>query len=90
MYQAYQFFQQAKSRKEMLEEMEEDYSGFFQGVKEVLKERDGKLTGIDGAVAELVIVPKQYETAMETALCGVDAAYCRRYRRKWQRKQYTI
>lgn len=31
LYQAYQFLQQAKSRKEMLEEMEEDYSGFFQG-----------------------------------------------------------
>ena len=28
----------------MLEEMEEDYSGFFQGVKEVLKSRGKKLT----------------------------------------------
>ncbi|MBN8191493.1 chromosome segregation protein SMC [Bacillus sp. NTK074B] len=68
LYQAFQFLQQAKSRKEMLEEMEEDYSGFFQGVKEILKERAGRLTGIQGAVAELVTVPKAYETAMETAL----------------------
>ncbi|WP_413301344.1 chromosome segregation protein SMC [Bacillus sp. 1P10SD] len=70
LYQAYQLLQQAKSRKEMLEEMEEDYSGFFQGVKEVLKARDHKLKGIEGAVAELVTVPKEYETALETAFGG--------------------
>ncbi|MDQ1003757.1 chromosome segregation protein [Neobacillus niacini] len=70
LYQAYQILQQAKSRKEMLEEMEEDYSGFFQGVKEVLKARGKKLHGIEGAVAELVTVPKEYGTALETALGG--------------------
>lgn len=70
LYQAYQILQQTKSRKEMLEEMEEDYSGFFQGVKEVLKARGKKLHGIEGAVAELVTVPKEYETALETALGG--------------------
>ncbi|MCA1062342.1 chromosome segregation protein SMC [Rossellomorea sp. AcN35-11] len=70
LYQAFQFLQQAKSRKEMLEEMEEDYTGFFQGVKEVLKEREGQLTGVQGAVAELIAVPKKYETAMETALAA--------------------
>ncbi len=68
LYQAYQFLQQAKSRKQMLEEMEEDYSGFFQGVKEILKARGSRLHGIEGAVAELVHVPKEYETAIETAL----------------------
>ena len=40
LYKAYQFFQQAKSRKELLEEMEEDYAGFFQGVKEVFKAKE--------------------------------------------------
>lgn len=70
LYQAYQYLQQAKSKKEMLEEMEEDYSGFFQGVKEVLKARDTRLQGIEGAIAELIQVPKQYETAVETALGG--------------------
>jgi chromosome segregation protein len=70
LYQAYQILQQAKSRKEMLEEMEEDYSGFFQGVKEVLKARGKKLQGVEGAVAELITVPKEYETALETALGG--------------------
>ncbi|ETI66929.1 chromosome segregation protein SMC [Neobacillus vireti] len=70
LYQAYQLLQQAKSRKEMLEELEEDYSGFFQGVKEVLKARGNKLKGIEGAVAELVTVPKKYEAALETAFGG--------------------
>ncbi|HYK73287.1 MAG TPA: chromosome segregation protein SMC [Pseudoneobacillus sp.] len=70
LYQAYQFLQQAKSRKEMLEEMEEDFSGFFQGVKEVLKARGRKLSGIEGAIAELIQVPKEYELAIETALGG--------------------
>jgi chromosome segregation protein len=70
LYQAYQILQQAKSRKELLEELQEDYSGFFQGVKEVLKARGKKLQGIEGAVAELVTVPKEYETALETALGG--------------------
>lgn len=70
LYQAYQYLQQAKSRQEMLDEMEEDFSGFFQGVKEVLKARGGKLQGIEGAVAELIQVPKEYEIAIETALGG--------------------
>ncbi|MGG3466640.1 chromosome segregation protein SMC [Neobacillus pocheonensis] len=70
LYQAYQLLQQAKSKKDMLEEMEEDFSGFFQGVKEVLKARGKKLNGIEGAVAELVSVPKEYELALETALGG--------------------
>ncbi len=68
LYQAYQYLQQTKSRKEMLEEMQDDYSGFFQGVKEVLKARNDQLEGIEGAIAELIQVPKEYETAVEIAL----------------------
>ena len=67
LYQAYQFLQQAKSRKELLEEMEEEYAGFFLGVKEVLKAKKS-LPGIEGAVAELIKVPKEYQMAIETAL----------------------
>ncbi len=70
LYQAYQYVQQTKSRKEMLEEMQEDYEGYFHGVKEVLKARDEKLAGIKGAIAELINVPKEYETALEIALGG--------------------
>ncbi|WLD95123.1 chromosome segregation protein SMC [Alkalihalobacillus sp. AL-G] len=68
LYKAYQFIQQFRSKKEMLEEMQDDYSGFFQGVREILKERNKKLTGIEGAVAELISVDKEHEAAIETAL----------------------
>ncbi|MBM7578467.1 chromosome segregation protein SMC [Jeotgalibacillus terrae] len=68
LYKAYQFVSDAKSRKSMLESMEEEFSGFYQGVKEVLKNRGTVLNGIEGAVAELIDVNKEYETAVETAL----------------------
>ncbi|OCA83864.1 chromosome segregation protein SMC [Pseudobacillus wudalianchiensis] len=68
LYRAYQILQEAKSRKDMLESLEEDYSGFFQGVKEILKARDRHLSGIEGAIAEIIDVPKEYETAIEIAL----------------------
>ncbi|WP_419883807.1 chromosome segregation protein SMC [Peribacillus sp. B-H-3] len=70
LYQAYQYLQQSRSRKELLEEMEDDYAGFFQGVKEVLKAGKHTLQGIKGAVAELITVPKEYQLAIETALGG--------------------
>src|SRR5690606_42097228 len=60
-----------KSRKEMLEEMKEDFQGFFQGVKSVLQAREQKmLTHIHGAVIELIEVPRDYITAIETVLGG--------------------
>ncbi len=68
LYQAYQFLQQSKSRKDMLEEMQDDYAGFFQGVKEVLKAKNDTLHGVEGAIAELIKVPKEYQQAIETAL----------------------
>ncbi|WP_243289904.1 chromosome segregation protein SMC [Bacillus sp. FJAT-47783] len=67
LYQAYQYLQQTRSRKEMLEAMQEDYTGFFQGVREVLKARN-EIPGIHGAVAELIHMARNYETAIEIAL----------------------
>lgn len=57
------------SRKEVLFEMQTDFSGYNYGVKEVLKLRESKkIHGVYGAVAELIKVPKQYEVAIETVL----------------------
>jgi chromosome segregation protein SMC, common bacterial type len=67
LYQAYQYLQKAKSKKEMLEAMQEDYTGFFQGVREVLKAKH-KLKGIHGAAIELLTTKHEYETAIEIAL----------------------
>lgn len=69
LYKAYQHKQQLKARKDTLEELEADFSGFFHGVKEVLQARERKeLTGIVGAVAELIQVEGKYSQAIETAL----------------------
>lgn len=71
LYQGYQYIEKVKSKKEMLEEMKEDFQGFFQGVRQVLRAREeGKLTDIEGAVIELIDVPKDYITAIETVLGG--------------------
>lgn len=71
LFEGYQYIEKMKSRKEMLEEMKEDFQGFFYGVKAILKAREEKiLTNIDGAVIELVDVPKAYITAIEMVLGG--------------------
>ncbi|SES74355.1 condensin subunit Smc [Oceanobacillus limi] len=71
LYQGYQHIEKVKSKKEMLEDMKEDFQGFFQGVKAILKAREEKqLENIHGAVIELVDVPKAYITAIETVLGG--------------------
>ncbi|MBN6185863.1 chromosome segregation protein SMC [Aneurinibacillus sp. BA2021] len=58
------------SRRDVMREMQADFSGFMQGVKEVLRAREHGFSGVEGAVAELISVEKQYETAIETALGG--------------------
>ncbi len=69
LFQAYQSQKQLGARVDTLQELEADFSGFFQGVREVLVARDKKqLSGIIGAVAEIVQVDQQYAKAIETAL----------------------
>ena len=66
---AYQMKHQMQARKDSLEELESEFSGFFQGVKEVLVARDKKeLKGIHGAVAELIQIPQAYMNAIDTAI----------------------
>lgn len=59
---------QLGSRIEVLKEMQADFAGFNQGVKEILKARESLIKGIHGAVAELITVPAELETAVEIAL----------------------
>lgn len=61
----------AKSRIKVLEEMKRAYEGYYASVRNLLKDadRDQELGAcIEGVVAELVQVPKAYETALEMAL----------------------
>src|SRR5699024_356730 len=56
-----------------LESLKEEFQGFFHGVKAVLKARDDKkLSDIQGAIIELIDVPKDYVTAIETVLGGAS------------------
>ncbi|WP_139492884.1 chromosome segregation protein SMC [Brevibacillus dissolubilis] len=59
-----------RSRLDLLKEMQSEFAGFQQGVKEILKAREKGFKGIHGAVAELVIVPQKLETAVEVSLGG--------------------
>ncbi|TWT28161.1 chromosome segregation protein SMC [Planomicrobium sp. CPCC 101110] len=71
LFQAYQSQKQLAARIETLQELEADFSGFFQGVREVLVARQrGQLQGIAGAVAEMAQVEQKYAKAIETALGG--------------------
>src|SRR5699024_6037426 len=55
LYKGYQMVENIKSKKEMLEDLKEDFQGFYLGVKEVLKARErGTLKGIHGAIPELI------------------------------------
>ncbi|MGX7012870.1 chromosome segregation protein SMC [Vagococcus silagei] len=69
MYEALKILQQAQAREKTLQDVKESYTGFYQGVRAVLKAKN-QLTGIVGAVAELITVPKEYRLAIETALGG--------------------
>lgn len=67
MYEAMRLVQQTKAKKESLQELNDDYTGFYQGVKEVLKNKN-RINGIAGAVAEMITVPKETESAIDSAL----------------------
>ncbi|MDT2572374.1 chromosome segregation protein SMC [Enterococcus raffinosus] len=73
MYDLMSQVQQARARQKSLQEIQENYSGFYQGVRSVLQHKD-QLSGIVGAVAELIQVPKEYTLAIETAL-GASAQH---------------
>lgn len=59
------------SRLKLLENMEEDYEGYYQGVKSILvrSKKDKKISNsLIGVVAELLKIDPKYEKAIEMAL----------------------
>ena len=59
------------NRRQILSDMEKHYEGFQNSVKAVMTESSrGTLLGIEGTVSELIEVPAEYTTAVETALGG--------------------
>lgn len=73
MYDMMSQVQQVRARQKSLQEIQENYSGFYQGVRSVLQHKE-QLSGIVGAVAELIEVPEKYTLAIETAL-GASAQH---------------
>ncbi|MCL1951137.1 MAG: chromosome segregation protein SMC [Turicibacter sp.] len=58
-----------QGRLHWLEEAQKDFSGFNEGVKKILQAKEhNKVPGIVGAIAQLVDIPKELETAMDVIL----------------------
>lgn len=66
-YQALGDVHSLQSRLKNYQSMQEEYSGYYQGVQNVLRNRQ-QFPGLAGAVNELFTVPKKYTTAIETVL----------------------
>lgn len=56
-----------KAKAISLKEMQENYAGYYAGVRAVMKEKH-RLNGIVGTVAELIKIPEKYLSAINTVL----------------------
>jgi chromosome segregation protein len=63
---ALQKLNEARTKKEMLEQLENSYEGYSYAVRFIMNE--SRLKGIYGTVGELIKVPTGYETAINAAL----------------------
>ncbi|MCY1618162.1 chromosome segregation protein SMC [Staphylococcus pettenkoferi] len=68
LHQAYRYNEKLKSRIDSMSAQQEGYNYFFNGVKHVLKAKDTQLSGIHGAVADIIDVPSELTKAIEIAL----------------------
>ena len=64
-----QSIQRDKARYQAMDELSKAHEGFFQPVRQALKFAEGN-PRVHGAVAHLIDVPKELETAMEMVLGG--------------------
>lgn len=62
-------YEQSKSRLEVLSDVEKNMAGYASSVKAVVTaSRQGRISGIEGTVADIIKVDKRYSVAVETAL----------------------
>ena len=66
------FIDQTEGKIEVLQQAIQSYEGFGNAAKAVLTASETWKSGVCGAVAELIEVPKQYLTATEAALGGAQ------------------
>jgi chromosome segregation protein len=57
----------AESKLEVLTNLKNEYTGFFQGVRAVVQQKT-QFSGIVGPVSDVIDVPSEYTVAIETAL----------------------
>ena len=60
-------FQHKSSRLELMQEMQDSYEGYYNGVRSILSKKED-FPGLIDVVAEIVSVHKEHERAIETAL----------------------
>ncbi|MBS4769797.1 chromosome segregation protein SMC [Carnobacteriaceae bacterium zg-ZUI240] len=58
---------QLSARKQSLQDLDEDFAGYYQGVRAVLKAQS-QLKGVHGSLAQMIDVPKAYTVAIDIAL----------------------
>lgn len=73
MYSLMNQVQQVRAKGKSLQDIQDNYTGFYQGPRMILKHKQ-QLQGVVGAVAELMEVPAEYAVAIETAL-GASAQH---------------
>ena len=64
-----QDYHMAHTKYESLRNLSERYEGYGNSIRRVIEART-QISGVRGVVADLIDVPKEYETAVETALGG--------------------
>lgn len=64
-----QDYHMAHTKYESLRNLSERYEGYGNSIRRVMEART-QISGVRGVVADLIDVPKEYETAVETALGG--------------------
>lgn len=66
---AKRYLEQQQDKLDMLKTVQNEYRGYFPGVRAVLKNK-AKLNGVVGSVGELLSINDKYVTALDTALGG--------------------
>lgn len=60
-------YERSKARYSSLKQMQDNYAGYFAGVKEIMQNKQ-QLNGIVGTVADLIKIPAEYLEAIDTVL----------------------
>lgn len=68
-YQNEHHYRQVLAKVNSLQEMQNEYSGYYPGVRAIMRQAD-KIPGIEGTVADLIRVESHFQLAIDTALGG--------------------